>query len=135
MGPRVRGDDSFDVALFYERFLQPFHDRHIRNAAAFGVGGVLLLLLTTTRLDLGVKGISVVVMVLCLPWIYFSYLAKREYVATIRRRFESRRFLERSIPCQPGHLFSIPRSRLRRRPEQTVQNHRESNFQRSYCSG
>ena len=30
-------------------------------------------------------------MVLCLPWIYFSYLAKREYVATIKRRFESRR--------------------------------------------
>ena len=56
-----------------------------------GLGGVLLLLLTTTSLDLGVKGISVVVMILCLPWIYFSYLAKREYVATIKRRFESRR--------------------------------------------
>jgi AAA family ATP:ADP antiporter len=56
-----------------------------------GLGGVLLLLLTTTSLDLGIKGISVVVMILCLPWIYFSYLAKREYVATIRRRFESRR--------------------------------------------
>ena len=56
-----------------------------------GLGGVLLLLLTTTSLDLGVKGISVVVMVLCVPWIYFSYLARREYVATIRKRFEARR--------------------------------------------
>jgi HEAT repeat protein len=56
-----------------------------------GLGGVLLLLLTTTSLDLGVKGISIVVMALCLPWMYFSWLARREYIATIRRRFESRR--------------------------------------------
>jgi AAA family ATP:ADP antiporter len=56
-----------------------------------GIGGVLLLLLTATSLKLGVKGIAVVVMVLCVPWIYLSYIARREYVATIRRRFESRR--------------------------------------------
>jgi ATP/ADP translocase len=56
-----------------------------------GLGGVLLLLLTATSLDLGVRGIAVVVMALCVPWIYLSYLARREYVATIRRRFEARR--------------------------------------------
>ena len=56
-----------------------------------GLGGVLLLLLTATSLDLGVKGIAVVVMGLCVPWIYFSWLARKEYVATVRGRFESRR--------------------------------------------
>jgi hypothetical protein len=55
-----------------------------------GLGGVLLLLLTTTSLDLGVRGISIVVMAMCIPWMYLSYLARREYIATIRRRFEAR---------------------------------------------
>jgi ATP:ADP antiporter, AAA family len=56
-----------------------------------GIGGVLLLLLTATSLDLGIRGISAVVMVFCLPWMYFSWLARREYVATVRKRFEERR--------------------------------------------
>ena len=56
-----------------------------------GLGGVLLLLLTATSLHLGARGIAVVVMILCVPWIYLSYLASREYVSTIRKRFESRR--------------------------------------------
>jgi ATP/ADP translocase len=56
-----------------------------------GIGGVLLLLLTTTRLDLGVRGIAIVVICLCIPWIYLSYLARREYIASIRKRFEARR--------------------------------------------
>ena len=55
-----------------------------------GVAGVLLLLMTTTALNLGVQGISVVVMALCIPWIYVSYLARREYVASVRKRFEAR---------------------------------------------
>jgi|SRR5579871_24771 len=56
-----------------------------------GLAGILLLLLTTTSLHLGVKGIAVVVVILCLPWIVFSHLARREYVATIRKRLASRR--------------------------------------------
>lgn len=56
-----------------------------------GVAGVLLVLLTKTSLHLGVKGISIVVMVLCVPWMYFSWMARREYIATIRKRFEARR--------------------------------------------
>jgi hypothetical protein len=55
-----------------------------------GVGGLLLLLLTATPLNFGVKGIAAVVMGLCVPWMYFSYLARREYVASIRKRFETR---------------------------------------------
>src|SRR3982750_1579493 len=43
-----------------------------------GLGGVLLLLLTTTSLDLGVRGISVVVIGLCIPWMYCAHLARRE---------------------------------------------------------
>ncbi|HLH16311.1 MAG TPA: Npt1/Npt2 family nucleotide transporter [Bryobacteraceae bacterium] len=55
-----------------------------------GLGGVLLLLLTTSVFHLGVRGIAVVVMALCVPWIYFSHLARREYVSTIRKRFAAR---------------------------------------------
>jgi ATP/ADP translocase len=55
-----------------------------------GLGGLLLALLTTTSLHMGVKGLALVVMGLCVPWIYFSYLARSEYVATIRKRFEAR---------------------------------------------
>ncbi len=55
-----------------------------------GLGGVLLIFLTITPLHLGIKGIAIIVMALCIPWIYFSHLARREYVATIRKRFESR---------------------------------------------
>ena len=61
------------------------------DRASRGVAGALLLLLTATSLDLGVRGIAVVVAVLCVPWIYLSYVARREYITTIRRRFESRR--------------------------------------------
>jgi ATP/ADP translocase len=56
-----------------------------------GVAGVMLLVLTGTWFHLGVRGLSVVVVALCIPWIFFSHLARREYVATIRRRLEARR--------------------------------------------
>jgi ATP:ADP antiporter, AAA family len=61
------------------------------DRASRGIAGVLLLLLTATSLHLGVRGIAVVVTVLCVPWIYLSHIARKEYVASIRRRFESRR--------------------------------------------
>ena len=56
-----------------------------------GFGGLLLALLTNTSLHMGVKGLSIVVMGLCTPWIYFSHLARREYISTIRKRFAARR--------------------------------------------
>jgi ATP/ADP translocase len=56
-----------------------------------GLGGLLLALLTTTSLHMGVRGLAVVVMGLCVPWIYFSHLARKEYISTIRKRFEARR--------------------------------------------
>ncbi len=56
-----------------------------------GLGGFLLLLLTATFLHLGVKEIAMVTMALCIPWMYFSYLARKEYVSTIRKRFAARR--------------------------------------------
>jgi AAA family ATP:ADP antiporter len=61
------------------------------DRASRGVAGVLLLLLTATSLHLGVRGIAVVVTALCIPWIYLSHVARREYIASIRRRFEARR--------------------------------------------
>jgi AAA family ATP:ADP antiporter len=56
-----------------------------------GIGGVLLIFLTTAGLHLGVKGISVVVMLLCVPWVLLAHVARKEYIATIRKRIESRR--------------------------------------------
>ncbi len=56
-----------------------------------GIGGVLLLLLTARPLHLGVKGISVVVIILSVIWIVYSHMARREYVASIRRRLMDRR--------------------------------------------
>jgi ATP/ADP translocase len=56
-----------------------------------GLAGVLLVLLTTTSLHMGVKGIAFVVVGLCVPWMLLSHLARREYVATVRRKLESRR--------------------------------------------
>ena len=56
-----------------------------------GIGGVLLIFLTTAGLHLGVKGIAIVVMALCVPWIWLAHVARKEYIATVRKRLESRR--------------------------------------------
>lgn len=56
-----------------------------------GIGGVLLILLTTSVFHLGVKGIALVVMALCIPWIVLAHVARKEYIATVRKRLESRR--------------------------------------------
>ncbi len=56
-----------------------------------GLGGVLLLFLTTGWLHLGMRGIAILVAVLCGVWVAYSAIARREYVAAIRRRLESRR--------------------------------------------
>jgi hypothetical protein len=67
-------------------FIDVFVDRFSR-----GMGGVLLLLLTATAADLQVRHIAMVVMGLTIPWLYLSWMAKKEYVSTIRKRLESRR--------------------------------------------
>jgi AAA family ATP:ADP antiporter len=56
-----------------------------------GLGGVLLILLTKSWLHLDVKGIAIVVVALTIPWLLLSHWARKEYVATIRRRLEGRR--------------------------------------------
>jgi hypothetical protein len=56
-----------------------------------GVGGILLLFLTTSALHMGVRGIAVVVMALSAAWIGFAAITRKEYVASIRLRLESRR--------------------------------------------
>src|SRR3984957_871854 len=56
-----------------------------------GIGGVLLLLLTTSSLHLGVRGITVIVIGLSGAWIVYAAIARKEYVASIRKRLESRR--------------------------------------------
>jgi ATP:ADP antiporter, AAA family len=67
-------------------FIDIFVDRFSR-----GLGGVLLVFLTVSPLHLGIKPIAILVAALAVPWILLSIVAKREYVATVRRRLESRR--------------------------------------------
>jgi len=56
-----------------------------------GLGGVLLLFLTGGTMHLGMRGISAVVIGFCAVWASFSLMARNEYVASVRRRLESRR--------------------------------------------
>jgi ATP:ADP antiporter, AAA family len=55
-----------------------------------GLGGVLLLALTGSTLHLGIRGISVVVIVVCGVWAFFSMMARNEYVTSVRRRLDTR---------------------------------------------
>lgn len=66
-------------------FIDIFVDRLSR-----GLGGVLLLLLTTTSLHMGVRGIAFVVVGLSVFWTLLAQRARREYVATIRSRLSAR---------------------------------------------
>ena len=56
-----------------------------------GLGGVLLILLTKKWLHLDVKGLAFVVVGLSIPWLLLSHLARKEYVASVRKRLASRR--------------------------------------------
>jgi AAA family ATP:ADP antiporter len=56
-----------------------------------GIGGVLLLFLTAGTFHLGMRGLAIIVAALCGVWIFYSAIARKEYVAEIRRRLESRR--------------------------------------------
>src|ERR1700722_4447168 len=56
-----------------------------------GIGGVLLLFLTTSSLHLGVRGIGVIVIALSGAWIVYAAIARKEYVASIQRRLAGRR--------------------------------------------
>ncbi len=83
-----------------------------------GIGGVLLILLTITPLHLGVKGIALIVMALCVPWIYFSHLARREYVATIRKRFEARQLDFANLRIAVAGPVHHPAARIHARARQ-----------------
>jgi ATP:ADP antiporter, AAA family len=67
-------------------FIDIFVDRLSR-----GLGGVLLLLLTTTSLHMGVRGLALVIIALAVGWTLLAQMARRQYVATIRSRIGSRR--------------------------------------------
>lgn len=56
-----------------------------------GLGGVMLILLTKKWFHMDVKGLAFVVAGLCIPWLLFSHLARKEYVVSIRKRLSSRR--------------------------------------------
>lgn len=62
-------------------FVDVFIDRLAR-----GLGGIILLLL-----PIAPRRLSIVVLVLAAAWIVLSVVAQRQYMATVRQRFEKRR--------------------------------------------
>jgi ATP:ADP antiporter, AAA family len=66
-------------------FIDIFFDRVSRGV------GALLLIAFTRIWKLSVAQIALVVIALCIPWVLVSLRARREYVATIRKRLASRR--------------------------------------------
>ena len=78
-------------------FVDVFVDRMAR-----GVGGMLLLVLNAF-LDLDTHHFAAIVLVFAAIWIFLSVVAKREYLATIRKKLESRRLdLETARVAAPG---------------------------------
>ncbi len=67
-------------------FMDIFVDRLAR-----GLGGFLLIALST-QLGLDVQQIALVVLALCLLWMFLSWRAQREYVVTVQHRISARRF-------------------------------------------
>ena len=62
-----------------------------------GIGGVLLLFLTGKALHMGVRSLSFVVVGFCFAWLLFSHFARREYIASVRKRIQSRRLDMESV--------------------------------------
>lgn len=85
-------------------FVDIFVDRMSR-----GLGGMLLLLMVSvlhiqshTGAQGAIRRISTVVIVLTIPWILLSLMARREYIATIRKRIAARRLDLDSMRIQVG---------------------------------
>ncbi len=76
---------SRDLRNRIKAFIDIFFDRLSRAA-----GGILLIILTRV-LDFDVRRIAFVVIGLTIPWVWIAYLARREYIATIRKRLVARR--------------------------------------------
>jgi ATP:ADP antiporter, AAA family len=74
-----------------------------------GIGGVLLLLLTTSSLHLGVRGIAWIVIVLSAVWVVYAVIARREYIASVRQHLERRRvdFASTRISVTDGATIGI----------------------------
>jgi ATP/ADP translocase/HEAT repeat protein len=66
-------------------FVDVFVDRFAR-----GLGGMLLVVVTTV-LDVPTKYVALIVMLLAVGWMLLSAFAKKEYIATVRKRLEARR--------------------------------------------
>lgn len=66
-------------------FVDVFVDRFSR-----GIGGMILVLVTVVA-DVPVRYVALIVMVFSLAWIVLSIYAQKEYIATVRKRLESRR--------------------------------------------
>jgi AAA family ATP:ADP antiporter len=74
-----------------------------------GLGGVLLLVLTGGMFHMKIRGLSLVVMGFCVAWAIFAWMARNEYVASVRRRLDTRRVdlhLER-ITVTDAHMIAL----------------------------
>ncbi len=82
---------------------------------ARGLGGAILIVMSTW-LKLGVADVAIAVLALTILWMFLSWLAQREYVATVRQRLASRRLDLESVRVAVTDLETI------RLLEQTAQS-------------
>jgi ATP/ADP translocase/HEAT repeat protein len=97
-------------------FVDIFVDRFAR-----GLGGLFLIVMAALNLE--TNQISLLVMALCVGWIVLSVVAKSEYVATVRKRLESRRLdLEnvRISVTDPATVLMLEETARSRTPRQAV---------------
>lgn len=74
-----------DLRNRVKAFTDIFVDRLAR-----GVGGIILAVLTT-QFDVSVRYLSILVIAYSIAWILLSLRARKEYIATVRKRLASRR--------------------------------------------
>ena len=84
-------------------FVDVFVDRFAR-----GLGGMLLVVVTTV-LHVPTRYVALIVLVLSVGWMLLSAFAKKEYIATVRKRLESRRLDIESarVSMDDPHLIAV----------------------------
>ncbi|MGA2595875.1 MAG: Npt1/Npt2 family nucleotide transporter [Bryobacteraceae bacterium] len=98
-------------------FIDIFVDRMSR-----GIGGMILVL-TTSVFALAIRDVAAIVMFFSVVWIFLSIVAKREYIATVRNRLDTRRLSfenARITVDDPETLRVLAETALSRGPRQAA---------------
>lgn len=106
-----------DLKQRTKAFVDVFVDRMAR-----GLGALLILLLGAVFSE-NLQAVTFAVLVLCVIWMALSLYARREYIATVRSRLDSRRLDLESmrIPYQDANLLRLLEETARKQsPRQAV---------------